>query len=245
MILKHNGIISVVSRNVITSCSSVLTNAPITPRLVSLRYSKGRVLLTVWRNGYKNSGTWAWNVENNINYCVETRRRPILPEETPNGFPGDWRRTEVRRGRCIPCCFGMRSTSPGLSPDICLLFPAGGRLLCRKNAKALARGRELPRASCWVQAKRFPSSLDSIVRLSKCKLCRRQLWPGEQPGSAVNSWLWFWSSFLNTFFFFVYTSRKNKLLIVVYRVDKSRSILSHVWIEVLRLGWYYLSKWRR
>ena len=36
-----------------------LTSAPITPRLVSLRYTKGLVLLTVCRNGYKNSGIWA------------------------------------------------------------------------------------------------------------------------------------------------------------------------------------------
>lgn len=51
MMRKQSGIISVVSRNVITSCSSVFTNAPITPKLVNLRYSNGRVLLTVCRNG--------------------------------------------------------------------------------------------------------------------------------------------------------------------------------------------------
>lgn len=77
MIRKHSGIISVVSKNVITSCSSVykiiqlshihvnedicnvchtFTNAPITPRLVKRRYSNGRVLDTVCKNGYKKSG---------------------------------------------------------------------------------------------------------------------------------------------------------------------------------------------
>lgn len=36
-----------------------LTSAPITPRLVSRRYSKGRVLEMVLRKGYRNSGMWA------------------------------------------------------------------------------------------------------------------------------------------------------------------------------------------
>ncbi len=36
-----------------------LTNAPITPKEVNLKYSKGRVLLVVFKNGYKNSGMWA------------------------------------------------------------------------------------------------------------------------------------------------------------------------------------------
>lgn len=59
MIRKHNGIISVVNKNVITSCSSVLTNAPITPKLVNLKYSNGRVFETVCKNGYRKSGTCA------------------------------------------------------------------------------------------------------------------------------------------------------------------------------------------
>eukprot|EP00983_Pelagomonas_calceolata_P122110 1160875-Pelagomonas_calceolata.AAC.2 len=36
-----------------------LTSAPITPRLVSRRYSKGRVLLDVFRKGYRNKGMCA------------------------------------------------------------------------------------------------------------------------------------------------------------------------------------------
>jgi len=56
---KHKGIISVVNKKLITSCSSVFTRAPITPRLVSRRYSKGRVLLTVCKKGYKKSGMCA------------------------------------------------------------------------------------------------------------------------------------------------------------------------------------------
>ena len=43
MIRRQSGMISVVKRKVITICSSVLTRAPMTPREVSLRYSKGRV----------------------------------------------------------------------------------------------------------------------------------------------------------------------------------------------------------
>jgi hypothetical protein len=51
MIRKHRGIISVCRRKLITSESSILTKAPMTPRDVSLRYSKGLPLLTVFRNG--------------------------------------------------------------------------------------------------------------------------------------------------------------------------------------------------
>lgn len=59
MILKHSGIISVCNKKLITSLSSIFTRAPITPREVSLRYSKGLPLLTVLRNGYKKSGMCA------------------------------------------------------------------------------------------------------------------------------------------------------------------------------------------
>ena len=47
MILRHSGMISVLRRKLMTSASSVLTRAPITPKLVSRKYSKGRVLLLV------------------------------------------------------------------------------------------------------------------------------------------------------------------------------------------------------
>ena len=56
IILKQRGIISVYRRKLITSESSILTKAPITPKEVSLRYSNGLPLLTVFRKGYKNSG---------------------------------------------------------------------------------------------------------------------------------------------------------------------------------------------
>lgn len=36
-----------------------LTNAPITPRLVRRKYSKGRVLLVVFKKGYRKRGMWA------------------------------------------------------------------------------------------------------------------------------------------------------------------------------------------
>jgi hypothetical protein len=70
IILRQRGIISVVRRKLMTSCSSVwegrhhgeimrmihgshitFTRAPTTPRLVSRRYSNGRDLLTVCRKG--------------------------------------------------------------------------------------------------------------------------------------------------------------------------------------------------
>ena len=43
-----------------------LTKAPMTPRLVRRRYSNGRVLLTVWRNGYRKRGI-----------LTETRKKDI------------------------------------------------------------------------------------------------------------------------------------------------------------------------
>jgi hypothetical protein len=52
----HSGIISVVRRKLMTSELSFLTRAPMTPREVRRRYSNGRDLEVVFRNGYKNSG---------------------------------------------------------------------------------------------------------------------------------------------------------------------------------------------
>lgn len=51
IILRQRGMISVCSKKLITSVSSILTRAPITPREVSLKYSKGLPLETVFRNG--------------------------------------------------------------------------------------------------------------------------------------------------------------------------------------------------
>lgn len=51
MILRHNGIISVLRRKLMTSVLSFLTSAPMTPREVSRRYSKGRDFDVVFRNG--------------------------------------------------------------------------------------------------------------------------------------------------------------------------------------------------
>ena len=59
MIRRHNGMISVVRRKLITSDESFLTRAPMTPREVSRRYSKGRDLEVVLRKGYKKSGICA------------------------------------------------------------------------------------------------------------------------------------------------------------------------------------------
>lgn len=51
MMRKQRGMISVVKRKLMTSDESFLTSAPMTPRLVSLRYSKGRDLEVVLRKG--------------------------------------------------------------------------------------------------------------------------------------------------------------------------------------------------
>jgi hypothetical protein len=48
IILRHNGMISVCNRKLITSESSIFTKAPITPKLVSLRYSNGLSCVCVW-----------------------------------------------------------------------------------------------------------------------------------------------------------------------------------------------------
>lgn len=59
MIRRHNGMISVVKRKLMTSDESFLTRAPMTPKEVSRRYSKGLDLEVVLRNGYRNKGIWA------------------------------------------------------------------------------------------------------------------------------------------------------------------------------------------
>lgn len=51
MIRRHRGMISVVRRKFITSEESFLTRAPMTPREVRRRYSKGRDLEVVFRKG--------------------------------------------------------------------------------------------------------------------------------------------------------------------------------------------------
>lgn len=56
MMRRQRGIISVVKRKLITSDESFLTNAPMTPSEVNLRYSNGLDLDVVLRNGYKNRG---------------------------------------------------------------------------------------------------------------------------------------------------------------------------------------------
>lgn len=56
MIRRHNGMISVVRRKLMTSELSFFTSAPMTPRDVSRRYSNGLDLEVVLRNGYRKSG---------------------------------------------------------------------------------------------------------------------------------------------------------------------------------------------
>lgn len=51
MIRRQSGMISVVRRKLITSELSFLTSAPITPREVKRRYSKGRDFDVVLRKG--------------------------------------------------------------------------------------------------------------------------------------------------------------------------------------------------
>lgn len=59
IIRKHNGMISVVNRKLITSAESFLTKAPMTPRDVRRRYSNGRDFDVVLRKGYRKRGICA------------------------------------------------------------------------------------------------------------------------------------------------------------------------------------------
>ena len=59
MMRRQSGMISVVSRKLITSELSFLTRAPMTPREVRRRYSNGRDFEVVFRNGYRKSGICA------------------------------------------------------------------------------------------------------------------------------------------------------------------------------------------
>ena len=56
IILRHRGIISVYIKKLMASVSSPLTNAPMTPRLVTLKFSNALDLFEVFRKGYKNNG---------------------------------------------------------------------------------------------------------------------------------------------------------------------------------------------
>lgn len=55
-----------------TSGSSILTSAPITPSDVNLKYSNGLPLLTVFRNGYKNKGMCAFKKSYLVSLCDAT-----------------------------------------------------------------------------------------------------------------------------------------------------------------------------
>ena len=75
MVLRHSGMISVESKKLITSVSSTLTSAPMTPRDVSRRYSNGLVLLTVFRKGYRNRGMCALRKNARVSGCDATHCR--------------------------------------------------------------------------------------------------------------------------------------------------------------------------
>lgn len=58
--------ISVCIRKLIASESSPFTKAPITPKLVTLKFSKDFYLFDVFKNGYKNNGIWANYILKNL-----------------------------------------------------------------------------------------------------------------------------------------------------------------------------------
>ena len=63
---RQSGMISVVRRKLITSDESFLTSAPMTPRDVRRRYSKGGDLEVVLSSGYRKSGICAASSQQNL-----------------------------------------------------------------------------------------------------------------------------------------------------------------------------------
>ena len=59
IILKHKGTIYVCIKKFIAIESLSFTNAPITPKDVTRRFSKIFVLVEVFKNGYRKRGIWA------------------------------------------------------------------------------------------------------------------------------------------------------------------------------------------
>jgi len=78
MIRKHRGMISVCMRNVIASVSSPLTKAPITPREVTRRFSKGFCFAEVFKKGYRNRGIYADFYQNNKNVKEDRGKRVTI-----------------------------------------------------------------------------------------------------------------------------------------------------------------------
>jgi hypothetical protein len=68
--------ISVVNRKLMTSDESFFTRAPITPRDVRRKYSKGLDLDVVLRKGYRKSGMWATHRARD-QYVVASRGRGL------------------------------------------------------------------------------------------------------------------------------------------------------------------------
>ena len=92
-----------------------LTKAPITPKDVNLRYSKGRVLEVVLRNGYKNKGI-----------CAKTRSTYDHPSEVYithlsgiiDGCLGVKLHTEGVQEHCRPCLMLGQSNPEDRAEDI-------------------------------------------------------------------------------------------------------------------------------
>lgn len=83
-----------------TSVESFLTNAPMTPRDVRRKYSKGRDFDVVFRKGYRNSGIWAER------QSVQVDGFEILRHPYPGGKDLEFRcvmqHIAIAQGRYIP-----------------------------------------------------------------------------------------------------------------------------------------------
>lgn len=77
IIRRHNGMISVVNKKLITSLESFLTKAPITPSDVRRRYSNGLDFDVVFKNGYRNRGICAGTELASTRACVNSVCVPL------------------------------------------------------------------------------------------------------------------------------------------------------------------------
>lgn len=129
IILKQRGMISVYNRKLITSLSSIFTRAPITPRDVSLKYSKGRPLLTVFKNGYKKRGMCALRKSYLVSlweatHCKRAKTLQALLEVFVSKLGGDnWGYTDTiscRRADIVPTECQMKGANSEKC-SLCLL----------------------------------------------------------------------------------------------------------------------------
>lgn len=94
------------------------TKAPMTPKLVSLKYSKGLVLLEVLRNGYRYKGICAKPI-NGESKELHDQKRTLFSyhAKTEYEFRYDWLHIEVKPKHCTLGWKHRRSRLEGSTMD--------------------------------------------------------------------------------------------------------------------------------